>query len=49
MERKIGEIFEYEGKTYQVVEIKTDVNCKGCAFEFDGCDIPFFRRLSSCI
>lgn len=41
MERKIGEIFEYEGKTYQVVEIKTDVNCKGCAFEFDGCDIPF--------
>ena len=41
MERKVGEIFEYEGKVYQVVEIKTDVNCKGCAFEFDGCDIPF--------
>ncbi len=41
MERKIGEIFEYKGKVYQVVEIKTDVNCKGCAFEFDGCDIPF--------
>lgn len=41
MERKVGEIFEYKGKVYQVVEIKTDVNCKGCAFEFDGCDIPF--------
>lgn len=41
MERKVGEIFEYEGKVYQVVEIKTDVNCKGCAFEFDGCNIPF--------
>lgn len=41
MERKVGEIFEYEGKVYQVVEIKTAVNCKGCAFEFDGCNIPF--------
>lgn len=41
MERKVGEIFEYKGKVYQVVEIKTDVNCKGCAFEFDGCNIPF--------
>lgn len=41
MERKVGEIFEYEGKVYQAVEIKTAVNCKGCAFEFDGCNIPF--------
>ena len=29
MERKIGEVFQYEGKTYQVVE---SVRCDGCAF-----------------
>ena len=29
MERKIGEIFTYNGKTYQVVEGST---CEGCAF-----------------
>lgn len=29
MERKIGEIFTYDGKTYQVAE---SVRCKGCAF-----------------
>lgn len=29
MERKIGEIFQYEGKTYQVVE---SIRCDGCAF-----------------
>lgn len=28
MERKIGEIFTYEGKTYQVVKANT---CKDCA------------------
>ena len=34
MERKIGEIFIYKDKTYQVVEVETDEECKGCAFEF---------------
>lgn len=29
MERKIGEIFTYKGKTYQVVE---SIRCDGCAF-----------------
>ena len=29
MERKIGEVFQYEGKTYQVVE---SIRCDGCAF-----------------
>ena len=37
MERKIGEVFTYNGKTYQVVEVETDEECKGCAFEFSSC------------
>lgn len=37
MERKIGEIFTYKGKTYQVVEVEVDEECKGCAFEFSSC------------
>lgn len=35
MERKIGEVFTYNGKTYQVVEVEAE--CKGCAFEFSSC------------
>ena len=31
MERKIGEVFEFEGRKYKVVE--TDMcTCEGCAF-----------------
>ena len=30
MERKIGEIFTYKGKTYQV--LKATDECKGCNF-----------------
>ena len=41
MERKVGEIFTYNGKTYQVVEVESDEECKGCAFEFRGCCMPF--------
>ena len=41
MERKVGEVFTYNGKTYQVVEVEIDEECKGCAFEFRGCCIPF--------
>ena len=33
MERKIGEIFTYKGKSYQVVKSTT---CRGCAFIKDG-------------
>ena len=29
MERKVGEVFTYNGKTYQVVE---SIRCNGCAF-----------------
>ena len=39
MERKVGEIFTYNGKTYQVVEVEIAEECKGCAFEFSGCCI----------
>ena len=37
MERKIGEIFIYKDKTYQVVKVETDEECKECAFEFSSC------------
>lgn len=37
MERKIGEIFIYKDKTYQVIEVEIDEECKGCAFEFSSC------------
>ena len=37
MERKLGEIFIYKDKTYQVVEVEIDEECKGCAFEFSSC------------
>lgn len=37
MERKIGEVFIYKNKTYQVVEVEIDEECKGCAFEFSSC------------
>lgn len=36
MERKIGEIFTYNGKTYQVV--KSDM-CMDCAFRDNECSI----------
>lgn len=39
MERKIGEVFTYNSKTYQVVEVEIAEECKGCAFEFSGCCI----------
>ena len=46
MERKIGEIFTYNGKTYQVVEVETDEECKGCAFEFSSCCMSFLGDCS---
>ena len=35
MERKVGEIFTYNGKTYQVIEINA---CKDCAFKVRLCE-----------
>lgn len=46
MERKIGEIFIYKDKTYQVVEVETDEECKGCAFEFSSCCTSFLGDCS---
>lgn len=37
MERKVGEIFTYGDKTYQVVKVGIGIGCKGCAFETSGC------------
>lgn len=37
MERKIGEIFTYKGKTYQVIETNA---CKDCAFKVRLCEAP---------
>ena len=36
MERQVGEIFTYEGKTYQVV--KSEEGCTDCTFRGLGCD-----------
>ena len=36
MERKIGEIFTYNGKIYQVVKSDT---CTNCAFRENNCSI----------
>lgn len=46
MERKIGEIFTYNGKTYQVVKVETDEECKGCAFGFSSCCMSFLGDCS---
>lgn len=46
MERKIGEVFTYKGKTYQVVEVEIDEECKGCAFEFSSCCMSFLGDCS---
>ena len=46
MERKIGEIFTYKGKTYQVIEVEADEECKGCAFEFSSCCTSFLGDCS---
>ena len=35
MERKIGEIFTYNGKTYKI--LKAIDGCKGCAFYSQAC------------
>lgn len=45
MERKIGEIFTYNGKTYQVVE---GIRCDGCAFNRDAKCSTIREPLGSC-
>nr|DAI05725.1 MAG TPA: hypothetical protein [Crassvirales sp.] len=44
MERKIGEVFIYEGKTYQVM--KSVTGCTGCTFNYTVCNNKHF--LGSC-
>ena len=41
MERKIGEIFEYNGEWYQCVEGA----CVNCAFYIDNCDDCSLRKI----
>ena len=36
MERKLGEIFTYKGKTYQVIETNA---CRDCAFKIQLCEV----------
>ena len=43
MERKIGEIFEFEGKTYVTY---AGEGCEGCAFKYEDCSVG---KLSNCI
>ena len=45
MERKIGEIFTYNGKTYQVVQSNS---CKGCAFNNISCNC-YKPAIGSCL
>ena len=45
MERKIGEIFTYNGKTYQVVK---DNTCEGCAFMKNGHCLSISKLLGLC-
>ena len=37
MERKVGEIFTCEDKTYQVLKVDFGIGCIGCAFKTSGC------------
>ena len=43
MERKIGETFEFEGKTYVT---HAGEGCEGCAFKYEDCSVG---KLSNCI
>ena len=45
MERKVGEVFTYNGKTYQVVE---DNTCEGCAFMKNGHCFSISKLLGLC-
>lgn len=45
MERKIGEIFIYKGKTYQVIE---DNTCEDCAFMKNGHCLSISKLLGLC-
>ena len=41
MERKIGEIFEYNGEWYQAVDNTNSIMCSGCAFvdDYNECEV----------
>lgn len=44
MERKIGETFEFEGKTYKVVESLFDT-CTNCAFADKPCYLYILNKI----
>lgn len=45
MERKLGEIFTCNGKTYQVVK---GIGCNGCIFMKEGSCYTVRKSLGSC-
>ena len=45
MKRKVGEIFTYNGKIYQIVK---DNTCKGCAFTKNNCCFSISKLLGLC-
>ena len=51
MEHKIGESFDFNGVTLQVVEIKGKPSCKGCYFSdltFGCVTREFINKIKSC-
>lgn len=44
MERKIGEIFEYEGKVYKTIQSLSD-SCRNCAFVNEPCYACIFNKI----
>lgn len=50
MERQIGEVFTYQGKTYQVVKSIRDDSCAGCAFRSSRCTMsPCLDTRGNCV
>lgn len=51
MERKIGEVFDFNGVSLQVVETKGKPSCQGCYFddsEFGCVTREFINKIKSC-
>lgn len=49
MERKIGEVFEYEGEKLKVVDAETEKDCRNCFFYNDCCCSKIERITGECI
>ena len=49
MERKIGEIFEYNGEWYQCVEDTEDISCVNCCFYNGGFKLCTDEDMGACV